>query len=129
EGELGSRGTIKTRYAEANEAAELMGISLRHNLNLGDGFFQNSPENQLKIAAILRAYQPDIVLANALADRHPDHGKAGKLIADACFLSGLSKIKTEWEGKEQTAWRPARVFHYIQDRFTEPDFIVDISNS
>ena len=129
EGELGTRGTVESRYNEANASAKLMGVAIRHNLNLGDGFFQNDQENQLKLIRYIRRYQPDIILGNALDDRHPDHGKAGKLIADACFLSGLGKIETEWEGKSQAAWRPARVFHYIQDRFTEPDLVVDISNA
>ncbi len=129
EGELGSRGSVASRYAEAKAAADLIGASVRHNLQMGDGFFQNTPEEQLKIVRILRKYQPDIVLANALADRHPDHGRAGRLIADACFLSGLRKIETEWEGVPQDAWRPLRVFHYLQDRFSEPDFIIDISAS
>lgn len=129
EGELGSRGTITTRHDEAQNAARLSGVHIRHNLKMADGFFKNDPGHQLQIIPYLRHYRPDIVLANALEDRHPDHGRAGKLIADACFLSGLRKIKTTWEGKPQDAWRPKRVFHYIQDRFTTPDFIVDISDS
>lgn len=129
QGELGSRGTIETRYEEANASASLSGISVRENLKMADGFFQNDKEHQLKIIQVLRRYRPDIILANALADRHPDHGKAGRLIADACFLSGLRKIETTFEAKSQEAWRPKKIFHYIQDRFTEPDFIVDISES
>lgn len=129
EGELGTRGTVQSRYDEANASAKLMGVAMRHNLNLGDGFFLNNQENQLKLISFIRRYQPDIILGNALSDRHPDHGKAGKLIADACFLSGLRKIETKWEGEAQAAWRPARVFHYIQDRFTEPDLVVDISDA
>lgn len=129
EGELGSRGTVESRYTEANASAQLMGLSMRANLQMADGFFLNDKEHQVKIIRILRHYQPDIVLANALADRHPDHGKAGRLIADACFLSGLRKIETEWEGTTQQAWRPKKVFHYIQDRFTEPNLVVDISES
>ncbi len=129
EGELGTRGTAQSRYEEAAASAKLMGVAVRHNLNLGDGFFQHNAENQRKLISYIRHYRPDVVLANALADRHPDHGRAGKLIADACFLSGLRKIETTWEGEAQVAWRPAKVFHYIQDRFTEPDFIVDISQS
>lgn len=129
QGELGSRGTIETRYKEAADAAKVMGVTIRENLKLRDGFFRNDEENQLKIIQVLRKYQPDIVLANALEDRHPDHGRAGHLIADACFLSGLIKIETMWNGEKQTAWRPKRVFHYIQDRFFEPDIIVDISDS
>lgn len=129
EGELGSRGTVQSRYAEAAASASLMGIAIRENLQMADGFFENNKENQLKIVRFLRRYQPDIVLANALADRHPDHGRAGRLIADACFLSGLRKIETDWQGTPQQAWRPAKVFHYIQDRFSEPDVIIDISDS
>ncbi|KAA5533266.1 bacillithiol biosynthesis deacetylase BshB1 [Taibaiella lutea] len=129
QGELGSRGTIETRHNEAQASAGLLGIAVRENLKMADGFFQNDREHQLKIIQILRKYQPDIVLANALADRHPDHGRAGRLIADACFLSGLRKIETTFEAKSQQAWRPKKVFHYLQDRFTEPDFIVDISES
>lgn len=129
EGELGSRGTIQTRYVEAEASAQLMGISVRENLKMADGFFQNDREHQLKIIEILRKYQPDIILANALADRHPDHGKAGRLIADACFLSGLRKIETVVDGTAQQPWRPKKIFHYIQDRFTEPNLIVDISDS
>lgn len=129
EGELGSRGTVETRYTEAAAAAQLLGIAVRKNLQMADGFFENNQENRLKIVRFLRRYQPDIVLANALADRHPDHGRAGRLIADACFLSGLRKIETTWDDQPQQAWRPAKVFHYIQDRFTEPDIIIDISDA
>lgn len=129
EGELGSRGTVESRYREAAASGGVLGLSMRTNLQMADGFFTNDKEHQLKIISILRQYRPDIVLANALADRHPDHGKAGRLIADACFLSGLRKIETSWEGAPQEAWRPKKVLHYIQDRFTEPDLIVDISDS
>lgn len=129
EGELGSRGTVQTRYTEAAASAQLMGIAVRENLQMADGFFENNKENQLKIIRFLRQYQPDIILANALADRHPDHGRAGRMIADACFLSGLRKIETYWEDQPQQAWRPAKVFHYIQDRFSEPDIIIDISDA
>lgn len=129
QGELGSRGTIKTRYQEAQNAAQTMGISVRENLKLRDGFFKNDEESQLKLIQIIRKYRPEIVFANAMEDRHPDHGRAGKLIEDACFLSGLIKIETEMDGKSQEAWRPKRVFHYIQDRLLKPDFIVDVSDS
>jgi len=129
EGELGSRGTIDTRYAEAAAAGKAMGISVRENLKMQDGFFQNDKAHQLMIVRILRKYQPDIVLANAYHDRHPDHGRASRLIEDACFLSGLRKVETEDGGIKQEAWRPAKVFHYIQDRYIQPDFIVDISTS
>src|SRR4026208_2194599 len=106
-----------------------MGIHLRENLKMADGFFINDEENQRKLIIELRKYQPEIVIANSLNDRHPDHGKAAKLIADSCFLSGLRKVETKDEsGNEQEAWRPKYVFHYIQDRYHEPDFIVDITN-
>lgn len=129
EGELGSRGTVASRYSEAAASAQVLGLSMRTNLKMADGFFTNDKEHQLQIIRILRQYRPEIVLANALADRHPDHGRAGRLIADACFFSGLRKIETDWEGTAQEAWRPRKVFHYIQDRFSEPDLIVDISDS
>lgn len=129
EGELGSRGTVASRYAEAQQSAALMGVSVRENLQMPDGFFENNAENRLKIITAIRKYQPDIVLANALEDRHPDHGRGGKLIADACFLSGLIKIETYFNGTVQPAWRPKKVLHYIQDRFLNPSLIVDISDT
>ncbi len=129
QGELGSRGTIQSRKEEAEASAKVMGLAMRTNLGIADGFFEHNKENQLAIIRVIRRYQPDIILANALADRHPDHGRAGRLIADACFLSGLRKVETQWEDIDQEAWRPKKVFHYIQDRFAEPDFIVDVSES
>jgi len=129
QGELGSRGTIETRHEEAAKAAVIMGIHMRENLKMADGFFQNNEDNQRKLIVAIRKYQPEIVIANSMSDRHPDHGKAAKLIADACFLSGLRKVISQDEhGKEQEAWRPKYVFHYIQDRYHEPDFIIDISD-
>lgn len=127
EGELGTRGTPEIRLQEAQDAAKVMGVVVRENAGMADGFFQNDKEHQLKLVTYIRKYRPEIVIANALADRHPDHGKGGKLIADACFLAGLRKVETQYEGKAQEAWRPKRVYHIIQDRFTEPSFIVDIS--
>ncbi len=129
QGELGSRGTVETRYQEAAIAAQIMGISVRENLKLDDGFFENNKATRLKIIEVIRRFQPDIVLGNASTDRHPDHGNAFKLIEDACFLSGLVKVTTHStiDNTPQTAWRPARVLHYIQDRFIEPDIVVDIS--
>jgi len=127
-GELGTRGTAEIRYDEAKEAAKTMGVSVRENAYMADGFFRNDEEHQRRLIRFIRKYQPDIVLANALSDRHPDHGRAGKLISDACFLSGLRKIQTELDGAAQEAWRPKRVFHMIQDRMHEPTFIVDISD-
>src|SRR5687767_13430817 len=129
EGELGSRGTAETRYQESANAARVMGIHVRENLKMADGFFQNNETNQRKLIVAIRKYQPEIVIANSLDDRHPDHGKAARLISDACFLSGLLKVETEDpSGNKQEAWRPKYIFHYIQDRYHEPDFIVDISD-
>ena len=128
-GELGTRGTPELRLQEAQDAARVMGIAARENLGMVDGFFQNDKEHQLQLIKYIRKYRPEMVLANALDDRHPDHGRAGKLIADACFLAGLRKIETELDGAQQEAWRPKRVFHMIQDRFHEPDFIVDVTES
>jgi N-acetylglucosamine malate deacetylase 1 len=128
-GELGTRGTAEIRLKEAQAAAEVMGIKIRENLGMADGFFANDREHQMKLIPYIRKYQPDIVIANALNDRHPDHGRAGKLIADACFLAGLMKIETELDGEKQQAWRPKRIFHIIQDRMHEPTVIVDISDT
>lgn len=129
QGELGTRGTPELRLQEAQDAARIMGVKVRENLGMADGFFQNDKEHQLLLVEYIRKYQPNVVIANALEDRHPDHGRAGKLISDACFLAGLSKIETTHKGEKQAAWRPRRVYHMIQDRFLEPDFIVDISDS
>jgi bacillithiol biosynthesis deacetylase BshB1 len=129
QGELGSRGTIDTRYEEAAKAAMIMGVHVRENLKMRDGFFKNDEEHQLKLINVIRKYQPEILFANSLNDRHPDHGRAGRLIADSSFLSGLIKVETENEsGEKQDAWRPKYIFHYIQDRYHEPDFIIDISD-
>lgn len=127
EGELGSRGTIETRYAEAADASEIMGVSKRVNLNLGDGFFDFSKANKLKIIEQIRFFQPEIVLVNAYSDRHPDHGKGATLAKEACFLSGLIKIETEMDGVAQAKWRPKAVYGYIQDHYLKPDFVVDIT--
>ena len=126
-GELGSRGNASLRIVEANNAAKILGIEVRENLGYADGFFQNDKEHQLGIIKMIRKYQPDIVLANAPEDRHPDHGRASQLISEACFYSGLLKIETALEGKNQTNWRPKAVYHYIQDRYIEPDFVVDVT--
>jgi N-acetylglucosamine malate deacetylase 1 len=127
QGELGTRGTAAIRSAEAAEAATLLGASFRWNLGMADGFFAVTPENTRKIIRAIRACQPTIVLANALSDRHP--GRAAKLVADACFYSGLSKIETvSAEGEEQLKWRPQAVYHYIQDHNLSPDFVVDITD-
>lgn len=127
QGELGTRGTNETRAIEAKNAAEILGISARENLKMKDGFLVNSEEYQLRIIKAIRTYQPEIVFCNAVDDRHPDHAKAAKLVSDACFLSGLIKIETEESGKKQEKWRPKQVFHYIQWKNLEPDFVIDIS--
>jgi bacillithiol biosynthesis deacetylase BshB1 len=126
-GELGTRGTAETRDKEAADAAKILGVKMRHNLEFSDGFFVNNTSHQLEIIKILRKHRPDIVLCNAVEDRHIDHGKGAKLVSDACFLSGLRKIETFHEKVKQEAWRPKHVFHYIQWKNLEPDFVVDIS--
>lgn len=127
-GELGTRGTPEIRLAESAVASSIMGIHARENLEFRDGFFVNDEEHLLKLIAVIRRYQPDIVLANAIEDRHPDHGKGSDLARDACFKSGLRMIATtEKDGTPQTAWRPKNVYHYIQDRLLKPDFVVDIT--
>jgi len=128
QGELGTRGSGPLRLIEAQNAAKILGLSARENLGMADGFFQHTKENILKISAAIRKYQPKIVLANAFTDRHPDHGRASKLISDACFYSGLQKIEQKDEnGNELLAWRPKVVYHYIQDRNLKADLVVDIS--
>ncbi|MCG8329239.1 MAG: bacillithiol biosynthesis deacetylase BshB1 [Chitinophagales bacterium] len=127
-GELGTRGSAEIRDQEAAEAARLMGAAFRKNLAMADGFFEYSRENILKIIPIIREHQPEIILANAVDDRHPDHGRAAKLVADACFYAGLIKIPTIGsDGQPQERWRPKALYHYIQDRNLHPDFVVDIS--
>ena len=127
QGELGTRGTAETRKIEATNAAEILGVHVRENLKMADGFFQNDEQHQRKIIETIRKYQPTVILCNAPEDRHPDHGRSAKLVSDAAFLSGLRKIVTNYDGKMQDAWRPTYVFHYIQARYLKPDFIVDIS--
>ena len=126
-GELGTRGTAETRKQEAENAAKILGVSVRENLGFADGFFVNDKEHQLAIIKMIRKYQPEIVLCNAIDDRHIDHGKGSKLVSDACFLSGLIKIETSEDKKSQEPWRPKHVYHYIQWKHIEPDFVVDIS--
>lgn len=127
EGELGTRVTAETRAEEAAEAAKILGISSRENLKLKDGFLNNSEYYQLKIVEKIRKYRPEIVLANAIDDRHPDHAKAAKLVSDSCFLSGLKKIETFDNGHSQEVWRPKHIFHYIQWKNVVPEFVIDIS--
>lgn len=126
-GELGSRGSGELRLIEAKNAAKVLGVEVRENLGLADGFFRNDKESQAEIIKIIRKYKPEIVLANAVKDRHPDHGRAAKLISEACFYSGLVKIETAINGINQDKWRPKAVYHYIQDRFIKPDFVVDVT--
>lgn len=128
-GELGTRGTVAIRAAEAAASASILGVSVRENLGLKDGFFQNDQTHQLSVIQAIRKFQPTIVLANAVYDRHIDHGKGASLAYDACFLSGLIRIETfDAENKRQAPWRPAVVYHYIQSLYIEPNFIVDISD-
>lgn len=126
-GELGTRGSDEIRHQEATESARILGVSARENLGMKDGFLINSEEYQMQIVTMIRKYRPEIVLANAIDDRHPDHAKAAKLVSDACFLAGLRKIKTVDEGKEQEVWRPKQIFHYIQWKHIQPEFVIDIS--
>jgi N-acetylglucosamine malate deacetylase 1 len=127
-GELGTRGTVQTRDQEAQDSASILGLSVRENLNFRDGFFQNDEAHQKEVIRIIRKYQPEIVLANAIYDRHPDHGKGSSLSFDSCFYAGLNKIETKDHGVVQPAWRPKHLYHYIQSRMIQPDFVVDVSD-
>ena len=127
QGELGSRGSVALRKEEAAKASAILGIHYRHNLGMRDGFFTIDEAHQRLIIEQIRLCRPEIVLANAVSDRHIDHGRAATLVAEACFLSGLRQIKTDWEGVAQEAWRPRAVYHYIQDRYLKPDLVVDIT--
>lgn len=128
EGELGTRGTVEIRYKEAEESAKLLGLAVRENLKLADGFFRNDKESQLELIKVIRKYKPEIVLLNAPSDRHPDHGRAAQLQLDSCFLAGLAKIETVVEGTKQEPWRPVSMYHYIQSNSLEPDFVVDVTS-
>lgn len=127
-GELGTRGSAEIRDKEAAKAAKILGIAVRENLNMRDGFFVNDETHQMEIIKMIRKYRPEIVICNAFDDRHIDHPKGSKLVSDACFLSGLRRIETELDNAEQEAWRPKIVYHYIQWKSLEPDFVVDISD-
>ena len=127
QGELGTRGSAEIRANEAKKAAEILGVSVRENLNMRDGFFINDEAHQLEIIKMIRKYRPNIVLCNAIDDRHIDHPKGSKLVSDACFLSGLQKINTTLDGEVQDHWRPKVVYHYIQWMDLKPDFVVDIT--
>lgn len=127
-GELGTRGSAETRALEAEEAARILGVSHRSNLELPDGFFRNNESAQKKVIQAIRHFKPDLILCNATSDRHIDHGRGSQLVSEACFLSGLAKIETQGpEGEAQEAWRPRRVYHYIQWNNNSPDFAVDVS--
>jgi len=126
-GELGTRGTPQIRAAEAQKASEVLGVTVRENLGFRDGFFVNDEKHQLEIIKVIRKYQPEIVLCNAIDDRHIDHAKGSKLTSDSCFLSGLRMIETQVDGHIQDPWRPKQVYHYIQWKNIEPDFVVDVS--
>ncbi|WKN43263.1 bacillithiol biosynthesis deacetylase BshB1 [Tunicatimonas pelagia] len=126
-GELGTRGTPEIRAKEAEEGRKILGVAFRENLDMADGFFANDSAHQLEIIKAIRSHQPEIVLANAISDRHPDHGRAATLIRDACFYSGLAKISTVQNDEEQMAWRPKKVYHFIQSNYIQPDFVVDVS--
>ena len=128
-GELGTRGTAEIRDKEAEKAAIILGVVVRENLEFADGFFQNDKEHQLEIIRMIRKYRPEIVLCNAIDDRHIDHAKGAKLVSDSCFLSGLVKIDTKEDGGEawQEPWRPKMVYHYIQWKNLKPDFVIDVS--
>tara|TARA_R110001632_G_scaffold89156_3_gene192348 strand:- start:15868 stop:16584 length:717 start_codon:yes stop_codon:yes gene_type:complete len=127
QGELGTRGSKELRKVEATNAATILGVSIRENLKFADGFFVNDKEHQLEVIKMIRKYRPEIVLCNAVDDRHIDHGKGSKLVSDACFLSGLQKIETELDGQIQEKWRPKLVYHYMQWKNIEPDFVVDVT--
>lgn len=126
-GQLGSRGTVADRDREATEAARVLGLAVRVNLGMEDGHFTNDRGHRIPIVQMIRLYKPDILLANALSDRHPDHGKGAELVNEAAFQAGLRALKTEYKGQEQTHWRPRVIYHYVQDRYRHPDVIVDVS--
>lgn len=126
-GELGTRGSAEIRDKEAAKAAEILGVQVRENLRFRDGFFVNDEHHQMKVIEMIRKYQPEVVICNAVKDRHIDHGKGSDLVSNACFLSGLRRISSEFEGMEQEAWRPKLVYHYIQWENLDPDFVVDVS--
>jgi len=128
QGELGSRGTVQTRYDEAANAAKILNVDARDNIKIADGFFVNDKEHQLKIIEQIRRFRPDVVICNAPEDRHPDHGRSADLVLDAAFLSGLAKIETSFDGEVQEHYRPKYVLHYIQDRYLNPDVVYDISD-
>lgn len=126
-GELGTRGNADLRMEEAEKARQILGVRVRENLGMADGFFVNDMEHRLRIAEMVRKYRPQVVLANSVHDRHPDHGRAAQLVSEGCFLAGLPKVVTTHNGAAQEVWRPQAVYHYIQDRHITPDFVVDVT--
>ncbi|WP_291778684.1 bacillithiol biosynthesis deacetylase BshB1 [Cecembia sp.] len=126
-GEMGTRGTPELRLNESEVSARILNLAVRENLGFKDIFFKNDDSHKMEVIKIIRKYQPEIVLANAVTDRHPDHGKGSSLASDACFMSGLRKIETFKNGVAQEAWRPKFVYHYIQNNYIKPDFVVDIT--
>ncbi|MBK5285017.1 MAG: bacillithiol biosynthesis deacetylase BshB1 [Bacteroidia bacterium] len=127
-GEMGTRGTPETRLREADTASKILKLDVRENLGFEDCFFINDREHRMKVVSVIRKYQPEIVLANAVADRHPDHARAAQLISESCFLAGLQKVESAFEGKAQSPWKVKALYYYIQDRYIKPDFIIDISD-
>ena len=126
-GEMGTRGTPELRVKEAEEAGRILGLSARENMGFQDVYYKDDESHQLELIKMIRKYRPEIVLANAIRDRHPDHGKGGSLATNACFMSGLRRIETQLDGASQEAWRPKFVYHYIQNNYIEPDFVMDIT--
>jgi bacillithiol biosynthesis deacetylase BshB1 len=126
-GELGTRGSAEIRTQEAAAASKILGLTIRENLGLPDGFFQNTQEYQLKVIEVIRKYQPDIVITNAHYDRHPDHGRASDLVEASTFLSGLRKIETHFNGELQKEWRPKLLLHFIQDQYIQPNIVIDVT--
>jgi len=126
-GELGTRGTVEIRAKEADASSKILGLSVRENLGIPDGFFVNTKEYQLKVISVIRKYQPEIIITNAYHDRHPDHGRASELVEASAFLAGLRKIETFEDGKLQEAWRPKQVLHFIQDNYIRPDIVIDVT--
>ena len=126
-GELGTRGTPEIRDSEAKDAANILGLAVRENLGLPDGFFQNTPEYQIKVIEALRKYRPEIIITNAYHDRHPDHGRANELVEASAFMAGLRKIETFFNGEKQQEWRPRLILHFIQDRYITPDIVIDVT--
>jgi bacillithiol biosynthesis deacetylase BshB1 len=128
QGEMGTRGTVEDRTLEAANSSNLLGLSVRENLSFEDALFQKDKQHLTEVVKMIRRYQPELVLANAIRDRHPDHGKAADLVREACFLSGLRKFVTVDEGQPQEAWRPKNVYHYVQSIYVKPDVVVDITD-